>query len=363
MPLRVAVVGANWGLNHVDAWKRVPGVELVAVCTAHQHTAEAVAAQKGIPRAYWDAAEMLAREPLDIVDVTTRPTVRAPIIMAALEERKHVLQPLPFALHLEQAAELLRLGSAPGVVADIENLHRHSPAFVQAKDMIDSGFLGEIYGIEAGVRTGILLDIGRPYVYEWITQPNDSASAIRNFGAHLMHTLLWLFGDVVEVTATNATMLRDLIYRDGSTTPNHTVDTAHALVRFSAGYTGSLSTSWVTPAGAGFGIDVHGSKGHLVVRADALGPQNARLQSATRLDKELVDVPIEARYHDLAGTLQASPDAWRDYALAAMCYRFAEAVRSGDRSRSGPSFAEAYRVMQIIEAANESSDRRAWVAV
>ena len=108
---------------------------------------------------------------------------------------------------------------------------------------------------------------------------------------------------------------------------------------------------------------MHGSKGHLVIRADNLGPQNARLQSATRLDKALVDVPIEPRYHELAETLHASPDSWRDYALAAMCYRFAEAVRSGDRTRSGPSFSDAYRAMQIIEAINEASTTRSWVSL
>ena len=35
------------GLNHYDAWRAVPGVEVAAICTSRRDTAEAVARETG----------------------------------------------------------------------------------------------------------------------------------------------------------------------------------------------------------------------------------------------------------------------------------------------------------------------------
>jgi predicted dehydrogenase len=362
-PLRVGLVGANWGLSHLEAWRAVPGVEVAAICTAHRGTAEAVASQHGVPTAYWDAATMLREGGLDVVDVTIRPSARVPIIEAALEAGKHVLQPLPFALNLPQGHALVERALEVGAVAGIEVLHRHTPAFLQAKAMIDAGFLGEIYSIEGGVRSGILLDIAPGYVYEWITQPRDAASALRNFGAHLVHVLLWLFGDIDAVSAAMATSLRELRFRDGTTALNHTADTAHALLRFASGALGSLKVSWVTPAAPGFEIDAHGSEGRIVLRADGLGPQNAQLFAAGRLAGELAPVAVEPRYEEAARRLLRIPPGMRGrgYALAAMCEAMVRAIAGVDTV--APSFADAYRVMQVVEAAYAAAEQRTCVAV
>ena len=45
MTLRVGIISAAWGAQaHLPAWRAVPGVEVVGICTAHQETAEAAAA-------------------------------------------------------------------------------------------------------------------------------------------------------------------------------------------------------------------------------------------------------------------------------------------------------------------------------
>ena len=43
-PLRVGIISANWSLRvHGPAWRRIKGVEVAAICTAHQEMAEAAA--------------------------------------------------------------------------------------------------------------------------------------------------------------------------------------------------------------------------------------------------------------------------------------------------------------------------------
>jgi predicted dehydrogenase len=85
-PLRVGVIGANWGLNHIDAWRAVPGVEVAAICTSRRETAEAAARETDVPRPMWDAREMLADPTLDIIDVTPRPSIRAPLAQDGIQQ-------------------------------------------------------------------------------------------------------------------------------------------------------------------------------------------------------------------------------------------------------------------------------------
>jgi len=360
--MRVALIGANWGLSHLAAWRSVPGVEVIGVCTAHRESAERVAREHNLPKSFWDAERMLVTETIDVVDVMLRPSARVPLVLSALRQHKNVLQPLPFARNLTEARTLLDLASDGNLMANVEALHRYAPAFLQAKALIDGGLLGTIYTIEAAVRTGILLDLPPDYVYEWITKAENGSSAIRNFGAHMLHCLLWLFGDVTHVAAANATMQRDLRFLDGSTQVNETADTSLALLRYANGAIGTLHTSWSTPAAEGLTIDVAGSEGRLVLRADRLGPQNAHLLVATRSAKQLSEVPIEKRFADLAELLGVDPRKGRDYPLAAMCYRYAEAFRSGDASAGGPTFADAYRVAEIVESAYRADEGGTWAA-
>jgi predicted dehydrogenase len=362
-PIRVGVVGANWGLSHVAAWRSVPGAEVAAICTAHRETAEAVAREHAIPHAYWDAGAMLADPALDVIDVTPRPSIRAPIALRVLAARKHLLQPIPFALDLAQAAELERAAAAANVVANVEVLHRHAPAFLAAKALIDDGFLGEPYAVRGVVQTGILIDRPPDYVYSWITEPDSGASAVRNFGAHLLHVLTWMFGDVVEIAATISTREHTLAFTDGSTKPNGTADTAFALLLFAGGLTGSLHTTWSTPAADGFSIEASGSRGRLVIRAGRLGPNDAVLLTAGRSDLHLREVEIPERFSALTGTLTDVSAGPRGYPLAAMCYRMAEAIRTGDRSQAGPDFVQAHRVMRVVETAYRASESHTWLNV
>ena len=91
-PLKIGIIGANWTLKvHAAAWRRIEGVEVVAICTAHKETAERASADYDIPKAYWDHHEMAADADIDIIDVGTRPAFRFPMVMARAGEWKACL--------------------------------------------------------------------------------------------------------------------------------------------------------------------------------------------------------------------------------------------------------------------------------
>jgi predicted dehydrogenase len=71
-PLRVGVLGTgNWGRVHIEAYWRNPDTQLVAICGQSNHErVERMAAQYGA-KGYLYFGEMLEKEKLDLVSVTT----------------------------------------------------------------------------------------------------------------------------------------------------------------------------------------------------------------------------------------------------------------------------------------------------
>ena len=73
-PVRVALVGAGFFARfHLDAWRRLDGARLVAVCDRDPAThAYVESVDKRIP-VYADAGTMLDAEDLQLVDIATPP--------------------------------------------------------------------------------------------------------------------------------------------------------------------------------------------------------------------------------------------------------------------------------------------------
>jgi predicted dehydrogenase len=364
-PLRVGIIGANWGITHVEAWRRVPGVDVVAICTARRETAKANAVKYGIGKAYWVAEDMFADPKVDIIDLTLRPVIRTPLTQTALLSGKHVLQTLPFADTFAHARDLVETARNSGRIAMIENLHRYMPAFVYVREMINSGEVGEICTVHAQVRTDILVNPPPNYVYEWISREDNGASVLRNYGAHLLHYLNWVFGPVRTVTGRTKINLSAIMFSDGSEKRNETADSASLLLEFKSGVSASLDLCWCAPAGDGLLVDVVGTGGRIVLTADRLGPQNPIVMVASRLDQTLSPRAIPERFRVLRGTSirEGELTDGRTFPLSAMCHGMTRAIRQGRLDEDGPTFEEGLEIMRVIEATYQASERGVWVDV
>ncbi len=91
MTVRVGVVGASYAVGtHLPVYAALPDVELVAVATAHEDTARAVAERFGA-RPYVGFEALCADPDVDLVDIATRPSRHREMAEAALAAGKDVL--------------------------------------------------------------------------------------------------------------------------------------------------------------------------------------------------------------------------------------------------------------------------------
>jgi predicted dehydrogenase len=95
--------------------------------------------------------DVLSRDDIEVVDITTHPPERPPIVEAALRARKHVLSQKPFALDLDVGQRLVDLADEMGVKLAVNQNARWAPHFSYIREAVRAGLLGSIDAIHCDV--------------------------------------------------------------------------------------------------------------------------------------------------------------------------------------------------------------------
>lgn len=128
---------------------RAAGLDLVAVGSRSQESADAFAARFDIPNAHPSYEALVADPEVDIVYVSTPHPMHHANARLALEAGKHVLVEKAFTLNQAEAADLQRLAEERGLLATEAMWTRYLPHMVRAREIIASGVLGEIRSVSA----------------------------------------------------------------------------------------------------------------------------------------------------------------------------------------------------------------------
>lgn len=377
-PLKIGIVGANWSLNvHAPAWRRMEGVEVAAVCTAHRDTAEAAAAAHGIPLAYWNFDELVANPEIDIIDFGTRPSIREPMVLRALNHGKHVYNALPFATSLAGAQALLAAQRNAGTLGVVDAQFRWVPEAQKMKAMVDDGFIGRPLGFSVQLMLPLVEQEGRTYPfsawssgaapYYWLAERESGASGWRNFAAHSLLFLTHLLGPVAEASGMLVTGLEEWHLPNGDVLTPETHDLGSAILRLENGAIGTLQTGWATPDTEGWRVEVWGDKGRILLTDGSFGnmPRARLFAGDARLrppgTRSGADVAVDPAYYAVPGCRLADTAPRPFIAMDWMFSNMLDAIRG--TSRPSPSFEEAVNVHRVVEAVERSNIERRWIRI
>jgi predicted dehydrogenase len=228
---RVGIIGAGLtGRIHGERWAQLP-VELTGFYTRTPKRAQAAALAFG-GRAFPGLESLLAE--VDVVDVCTPTPAHKDLVLAAAAAGKDVMCEKPMARHVRDAEEMTAACEAAGVRLFIAHVVRFFPEYARAKEVFDSGQLGQP-GVIRTVRGG---NFPAPDTQNWYADFEQSGGVIMDMLIHDIDYVRWCFGDVARVFA------RGLTFSDVR-------DADHVLltVRFQNGAVGHLEGSWAYPAG------------------------------------------------------------------------------------------------------------------
>ena len=217
--------------NHLQAIQEVPGAKLAAVCDLIHERADGYSREFGAP-AYTDYHRMLLKEPIDVVCVLT-PSGMHPIHAMDIMQRygKHIVVEKPLALRLADIDAMREVAWMASKKIFPVYQHRYNKAVQLVRDAIQTGAMGTVALATVRVRWC------RPQTYydrdPWRGTWSLDGGALTNQGIHYLDLLLYLVGEVEQVSAVTATQLVNA----------EVEDTAVATLRFVGGAVGVVEVT------------------------------------------------------------------------------------------------------------------------
>jgi predicted dehydrogenase len=388
--INVAIIGSGFmGAAHLDALRRVPGVDVVAIASADPPRARELAAQFGVPQVTEDWRELLGRKDIHAFHNTTPNNLHYEINKALLEAGKHVLSEKPLTMTSAESADLVRLARERGAVAAINFNYRGYPLVQQAHGMVKRGELGELFLVHGHYLQDWLLH-DTDYNWRLESAVSGASRAIADIGSH------WC--DLVQfVTGRKITRLFAQLFRAHETrkkpkqqvetykgkelgapqeydeVPIDTEDGGFVLAEFGGGkgggptLRGSLVVSQVSAGRKNRQwIEVDGSRGALSWNQEEpntlwLGHRDKPNEILIK-DPSLMDQNARTFAHYPGGHPEGYPDGPRN--LFRNFYRYiAEGRRPGKDAADFPTFEDGHWEVVIVEAVLRSHAEQAWVEV
>ena len=157
--------------------------------------------------AFDDWQEMLKLPEVELVFVATLHDSLAEITLAAIEAGKHILVEKPAARNTKELEPVIVAAKKKGVKVHVGFNHRYHRSLRKARELIDSGELGELMFIRARYGHGGRLG----YENEWRANPELSGGGeLIDQGPHLIDLSRWFFGDFKEVQGSAQTCYWDM---------------------------------------------------------------------------------------------------------------------------------------------------------
>jgi predicted dehydrogenase/kynurenine formamidase len=200
--LRGVCVGAGYFSRfHLDAWGRIPEVEIVAVCDLDQAKAQRAAEEYHIPQTFANLETALDAVRPDFVDIITPPAAHLPLIELAAGRGLPVICQKPLAPDIETACKIARVVGRSGVPFMVHENFRFQPWHREIKRLLDRGAIGTklhslYFRSRPGDGWGADAYLARqPYFREM------PRLLIHETGVHFIDVFRFLAGEVEEVYA------------------------------------------------------------------------------------------------------------------------------------------------------------------
>jgi predicted dehydrogenase len=379
--IRVGVIGGGSiakahviGLRGVRSYFGDAGVEaeVVVIGDVAAEVARASAERYGVDHWSADWEAVLADDSIDAVTVAVPNDRHAQVVIAAARAGKAVLCEKPLANKLASAREMTAAVEAAGVTNAVNLNYRHIPAIRYAKQLVESGEIGEIVNFRGVFLQEWAADERVPRSWKFEAS-RAGAGPILGVGCHIVDLAQLLVGDITSVIATKRTVVStrpafvgtDTYLAAADDAPLEKVDTddvAAMLVEFDGGRgaVGTIETSRVS----------RGRKNHCFIELN--GTRGSLMFDYERMNEIYVASPATGGIGATRVVVGPEQDGGLFWTLGGLGVGFAEtivlemtqflqAIASGAPVR--PSFADGLRAQAVIEAGLESATTRSWVSV
>ncbi|NLV92750.1 MAG: Gfo/Idh/MocA family oxidoreductase [Firmicutes bacterium] len=247
MTLRVGLIGlGTMGRTHAAAYQRMPNVELVAVADLRPELTQPYK-DRGIA-VYSDGRALIEQADVDVIDVCLPTFLHRPFVELAAAKGRHVFCEKPLARTYEDGLAMVEACRRAGVKFAVGHVVRFSPQYVKAKEIVDSGQIGQPVTVSTMRGGG-----GFPRGWQdWYANFEWSGGLVLDLIIHDFDYLRWVFGEVERVFA-----------RGTAGREYNRYEYALASIRFKNGVIANVEGSWFDHGGFQTHMEIAGEKGLL----------------------------------------------------------------------------------------------------
>jgi predicted dehydrogenase len=370
--IRVGLVGAGWmGRAHAAAFEnaaRIFGPEpatlqITAIADVSDNAARDFASRFGVHRHSTDWRSVVTDPAIDVVDITTPNDVHPEIALAAIAAGKHVYCEKPMANTAAEARAMNEAAKAAGVTTLVGFNYLCSPIQAYARQLVDSGALGDIFHFRGTFDNDYMVDPTFPFTWRTDARSAGRAGALGDMASHVLSLAHYLVGEVTEVSGARQILHPRRKDATGEERAVENDDLAHFICRFANGASGYLEASRIgTGRKLYLSYEIQGTSGALLFDQERMNELLLYRQTDDRAErgyKRILAAPEHPDYKAFFG-LQGNPLGYNDLKIIE-ARRLVEAVALGKHWVADFDF--GYRVDRVVEAALVSSDERRWVKV
>lgn len=241
--LSTANIGTSLVIPAIQAAERC---EVTAIASRNLDTANSVAADLGIAKAYGSYGQLLHDPDIDAVYIPLPNHMHADWAVAAAAAGKHILCEKPIALSAAEAETMAAAAAEAGVILREAFMYQFHPTWQRVRELLAAERIGEVLAVDS-----------------WFSYFNDDPTNIRNIleygggalmdiGCYSIHVSRMILGG--EPTAVKAAVRRD---------PETNVDTVTTAILEFGDKVATFGCS--TRAEPDQRVDVYGTKGRISV--------------------------------------------------------------------------------------------------
>jgi predicted dehydrogenase len=360
--IRVGIIGVSaergWAsIAHIPALKALADYEIVAISNRNPEKAAAAASAYLIPQVFHNNLDLINSPDVDLVLITVKVPEHKELVQAAITAGKHIYCEWPLGNGLAETLELNNLADKNGIFTVIGLQSRAVPAIRYVKDLVKSGYVGEVLSTTltgSGIIYGAFTDQAMAYA---VDAKNGAGMIYATFG-HAVDVLCDTLGEfkTIGATAVNRRKTTTLV-ESGEQIPMTAYDQIAVNGVLTSGAVASIHYRGGMFRGTNFQWEINGTKGDLIITADgghpAVFPLTIKGGNGEQTGLEVLEVPGQYLTVEADGLYPAALN---------MAYQYQwlhNDLKEG--TRLSASFDDAvlrHRMIAAIELAAESGNRQ-----
>lgn len=363
----VGVIGVGGISSHVHlpGLRLSPHAEIVALCDSDKDRLQQQAQAYGVAHTFSSYEELLQDPAVDAVVVATPTLLHAPIALAAIAARKHVLVEKQLGMNYADTVQMYEAAKSAGVRHMTAFTYRFVPAMRYLKHLVAQGTIG----LPRHLRVARIQDVAEVDLGWRQHRALAGSGEVGDMGAHRIDFCHDVIGPIARVVSVTRTFVPQRAGRDGKPAPADVEDFAVFLAEFADGVgveqgtVASFDLSKVAKGRerGGKGLDefeVYGTEGTVIYHLHRpheirLGRPNGMLETL-QVPREFLTYPGSPR-----DPFEGEPTTTFRYDQD---IAFIQSIVDG-HSDGIPTFYDGTRAQAVIDAVVQSAQQRCWVDV